>query len=104
MTQIKFSHNWNNKLNCTIFSTIRKSKDYWYTQQNKPIEIMLNGVSMGTATLYKLIVLKFKDIRPATIEIDTGMEYNKALKLFKNFGIEKDTLVEILYFTKNGGD
>lgn len=101
MTQIKFLHNWNNKLNCTIFSTIRKSKDYWVNQQNKPIEIILNDVSMGDAILYKIITVKFKDIRPATIEIDTGMEFSKAIKLFKNFGIVSDTHVDILYFTRN---
>ena len=49
MKKIKFSHNWNNKLDGVIFTTIRRStprkNDYYIGCQGEVFDVQLNKIS-----------------------------------------------------------
>ncbi len=55
MNQIKFSHNWNNKLSLQYFTTIRKSdvqtEKYYISKVDEDFDIILDGISYSTCTL-----------------------------------------------------
>jgi hypothetical protein len=105
MNTIKFSHNWNNKLECDMFTTIRKhtpDKHKYYTSEiGKEFRIMLNDLYQGMTVLDDVICARFDDIYYLLVEMDTGMKYHKAVGLFKSFGITEDTEVMILLFKKS---
>jgi ABC-type multidrug transport system ATPase subunit len=48
--QLEFSSNWNNKLFCTCFTTIRASSKY---QTPEPVEVFLNGKKLYDAQLLR---------------------------------------------------
>ena len=100
MTTIKFSHNWNKKLNCDLFTTIRKSKGYWKQHIGELIDVELEGAVCGKAELIDVDTMKFRDVSQLVVELDTGMVGADSIWLFKKFGIIQDTDVDILIFKK----
>lgn len=90
--QIQFSHNWNNKLNNNIFTTIRKwdySKEIYYKDSEEhTFEVMLNGEKQGNAKLIIVEVLFYKDIMPTILRLDTGKRgMGEIFEVFKKFGV-----------------
>lgn len=92
MKTIKFSHNWNNKLNNDIFTTIRKStpgkKDYYLDSICDTFEVSLNGKIRGEVCLIMVEEMKFKDIPITIFRLDTGLDDSRTEELFFKFGMK----------------
>lgn len=82
---IKFSTNWNKKLDCEIFTTIRK-KGYWINWGDKAA-IVLNDKVYKWVTCIGKTEIPFINICGATIACDTGLIGAEALQLFERLGI-----------------
>ena len=103
MNKIKFCHNWNNKLNHDIFTTIRKYTEEKYLYYNDLIgakfEIVLNNQKIGEANLIDIDICEFQNIPKGLLHIDSGIINNYEIEdLFKKFGINKEDKVLILTF------
>lgn len=100
---IKFSHNWNGKVFCNLFTTIRKSsqsKFLYYDQSiGQKFDVSLNDRVIGQAVLKSVKGMRFHEIDPIVTYLDTGMDsQEKVNELFKRFGIDGDTMVLVLLF------
>lgn len=79
MNTIKFSKNWNNKLDCDYFTTIRlytKNKHQYYKEMFdglKEVGILLNGKEKCIAKIVDIKVLFLIDIPSYLIITDTGL-------------------------------
>lgn len=102
MNKIKFQHNWNRKLDCPYFTTIRKwtveKERYYRGLIGKRFSVFLNGSKKRHATLLHARNSTTDSVDNELLLIDTGMERKKALELFRNFGIEPNELVLVLAF------
>lgn len=79
MKTIKFAKNWNNKLACPVFTTIREVKNGEWTDRNyypNQVGTAFNMViSQNVVCVAKLInarIMPFKDIPPEVLLTDTG--------------------------------
>lgn len=96
---INFEQNFNNKLNCNIFTTIRKSKPYNLIATD--VEIHIQNVKTFTGRIIGQHKLKFKDISYEILMTDTGLilpTISRYLEVFKTWYPDwtMDTEVEIL--------
>ena len=104
--RIKFSHNWNNKLNLNVFTTIRtwsrKKVLYYLSLVGHKFDVLLKDKKIGEAELQSMEVLEFSDIPDALLMYDTGLDLNEAGKVFAQFGLVKlpNHQVIILTFKK----
>ena len=105
MLKINFDENYGAKLNGFVFSTIRKQtpkheKEY-IENEGKIVQITLRRKPFCKAELLAVIPLdKLEYVHPKRMELDTGMEYGDAMKLFEKFGIKKDDAVFVLLFQR----
>lgn len=83
MNLLKFSTNWNNKLNCTCFSTIRKKSDKYKVGESFKImvrndafgEILQDGLmycDFGNATILTVSEFCLVDLNNSTSYLDSG--------------------------------
>jgi len=103
MNKIKFSHNWNNKLNHNIFTTIRKYTEEKYHYYNdlmgSNFDVLLNNEKIKEANLIDIDICDFKTIPNGLLHVDTGMVNNYEIEdLFAKFGISENDRVLILTF------
>ena len=103
MNTIKFSHNWNNKLNNDIFTTIRnhtlEKEKYYRKQIGEIFEVELQEKKTGEARLMKVEVKEYIEIDFNLLMLDTGMtNLRKITKLFLDFGME-DYMSDMLILT-----
>ena len=93
---INFAKNWNKKLDCDFFTTIRNvdKASYYQLRVNEIFEIRLNKKKYCDAVLKDANVVKFSEVKtPEIFVIDTGeMNY---IDLFKKFKLG-DTFVLLL--------
>lgn len=91
MKQIKFSHNWNGKLELSVFTTIRgwtKEKEAYYKQSiAENFEVLLKGKKICIAELQEVEAIEFSDIPSGLIMYDTGLPYDDAYQVFADFGL-----------------
>lgn len=94
MIQIKYSTDWNNKLQCPVHSTFRLANDI-YVKGNHVQEILIKGKEvkyLGTAEIIEIYKFKFDDIPLCVALIDTGYsigEFKHILKtMYKNKNID----------------
>lgn len=71
MQKLKFSKNWNNKLGCEYFTTIRLHNDH--LKRNEQREVELKGLVIGTIEIYDRITLTLAEIPNTTTTIDAGL-------------------------------
>jgi hypothetical protein len=79
MIQIKYSTDWNNKLQCPVHTTLRLKNDLFkrgiYVQ-----ELLLKGkeeINLGTAEIIEIYKFKFADIPTCVALTDTGQDIYK---------------------------
>lgn len=102
---VKFSKNWNNKLDSDIFTTIRKddkkkTKFHYYKQyEGKDVNIWLNGRLYRTVKLLNVELKGFYQLPYGFLCIDTGTDY--PFDIFREFGIDTYSLCVILTFKKS---
>lgn len=82
---IKFSQNWNRKLDNVIFTTIRKI-NYWVNHGDKAA-IVLNGNVYKWVECIGKTEIPFINICGSIIACDTGLIGIEAIKIFENLGI-----------------
>lgn len=106
---IKFSHNWNNKLNGFVFTTIRKweaeKADYYFRNKGQVFTVLLNAKVFGSARLLEVYVESIEDLLglegwsvPALLlKLDTGLtDLSTILDLFRKFGVT-DKIIILLF-------
>jgi hypothetical protein len=71
MIQIPFSYNWNNKLDCLAFSTIRIYNPNIHFTGNR-VEPILKGISKGPATIMDVKPFLLEKLSPFIAYLDTG--------------------------------
>ena len=81
MKQIKFSQNWNNKLDCNFFTTIRLfSKKY---QVNETYEIDLNNEIKCKAIAIDVRPIKVDSLNDFICYLDTGYNKEETIAMFQ---------------------
>lgn len=92
MNQIKYSHNWNNKLNCDVYTSIRKStpekKEYYKSNIGNVFDVILNGKLFNQKILWDVFDHEFGSLPLSLITLDTGFSPIDAKELFATFGIK----------------
>jgi len=94
---IKFSYNWNNKLNNKAFTTIRRHNPQKYRIGNQFI-IELNGEKKGAAILQEKRVFKIDQLNEFMSFIDTGYNRDKTTEILNRMykGIDlKNTFFDL---------
>jgi len=98
--KIKFSKNWNNKLQCRVFTTIRKfdlKKYTWYQSKiNEVFDVEVDGITRFQVRLCSVKFGILKNVEPYLLFLDTGED--EPFKIFKKFGIGEEDKVIILLF------
>ena len=79
---LKFSYNWNNKLNCLCFSTIRIRNDRKYYVGAKKI-IQLKGEQKGVVTIVSVSYFTIDKLTEAVSRLDTGYSIDKCRDIIK---------------------
>lgn len=80
MKTLKFSQNWNNKLDCDYFTTIRlynKEKyDYYFDifKNKEEIAILLNNKEKCIARIVDIEVRLMRDISDFSVMVDVGAD------------------------------
>lgn len=82
---IKFSNNWNRKLDNNIFTTIRKIEHY--VLNGDRVAIVLNDKLYKWAIVTAMIECEFRELGVVLLMCDTGYEIEETLNIFKNMGI-----------------
>ena len=100
---IKFMHNWNNKLLCGLFTTIRSTTGDKYHYYRKLVgekfSVELKSQEVGTAKLIYVKEETFSEVHPLLLMLDTGYKsMTDVKKLFGRFGIKPESRVLILTF------
>ena len=88
MPSIKFQHNYNNKLNCNSFTTIRLHNDYNYSV-GLNYTILLGTKNYGVAKLTKKRVLRLDQLNEFIAQIDAGVSLNEFISMIKGFYNQK---------------
>lgn len=79
--QISFSENWNNKLSCTVFTTLRLHSPKYYV--GAKFEIMLKSKHLKFAQVVQVKVLKLSEINEYIGGLDTGYSAKETQELIK---------------------
>lgn len=98
INKIKFSTNWNNKLDCNYFTTIRLfGKKYGI---GKTFEIVLKENHLCNAIVQDMIVTKMEYLNDFNCFLDTGYSKEETEKIFKKMypkiDFENEFLVIVL--------
>ena len=101
MNTIKFSHGWNNKLNCNVFTTIRSHStekyQYYRRQIGEMFSVELNSKEISKAKLISVKEVAFQSLPDEFLMVDTGMTDIKEIsKLFHQFGM-RDIAIVLLF-------
>lgn len=83
MPSIKFNRNYNNKLNCNSFTTIRLHSDQFCKGLN--YTIMLGKKNYGVATLKEKRTLRLDQLNEFISHVDAGIGLDEFAELIKTF-------------------
>lgn len=86
--EFNFIENFNNKLDCNLFSTIRLHDDS--RKIGDKYVILLNRVVKGLAILNNIKTLTLKELDDFTCLIDTGSDKDETIKLIQSIYSERD--------------
>ena len=102
MPVIKFSHNWNGKLDNNIFTTIRRATprktDYYIGHHGDVFDVHLNKLSYCDSKLIEVAIMPLSEINHSLLMLDTGCQ--EYLEIFQKFGVYVDTEVLLLTYKK----
>lgn len=94
---IPFSYNWNNKLDCKAFTTIRL-----YSPDNhvigKEVNAVLKGVSKGTGKIVKVKCFLLKDLNDYMAYLDTGYDAVETANIIRKMYPAVDFTKKLLAF------
>ena len=100
MNVIRFCNNWNNKLNCDYFTTIRSelSFKYYLSKINKVFRVELNKRINTYAKLISVRTEVLEEIDELILILDTGTTHFKPI--FSNFKQKPEDKYTLLTFEK----
>ena len=88
---LDFSTNWNGKLNCTAFSTLRLRDDRKYYVGAKKI-VRLKEVHKGMATVVSISYFTIDKINEAIARLDTGYSAEECRKIIMSMYKNRPTI------------
>ncbi len=91
MAEIKFTHNWNNKLACTFFTTIRLRNDPKY-RMGHTYEIFLSGKRLFNAAIVDIRHFKLDKLNDFIAGLDTGYNAQECEKIIRRMYPKVDFL------------
>ena len=100
METLSFTHNWNQKLNCRSFSTVRIENPIKYrlNQEYRVQLLQVKGkppIDKGIAVLKHIEYFNLFDVNPAVCYLDANLNKETFIKLvltmYKNSGIDFNT-------------
>ena len=105
MPKIKFSKNWNNKLNCNLFSTIRKFTEekaiYYKDNLNRIFEVELDNEVLYNAKLFDVKVCLYNDLEFDFLVYDTGIPSLAVIdRVLSKFGVQEGNNCIVLWFER----
>lgn len=83
MHTTRFTTNWNNKLNCKVFTTIRAHNPH--LRPGIQTEVILKGKPLFTSEILKIITTPIGKIPDWVLMNDTGYSYGESLEVFRKF-------------------
>lgn len=83
MERLNFKTNWNNKLNCKVFSTIRPQIPEKNYKLDKKYEIYLNKEFKGIAKIILLENYHISFLTDIECLLDTGYKKDETLKIIE---------------------
>lgn len=101
MEALSFSYNWNNKLDCKAFTTIRIYNPNKHVKGTK-VAIWLKSESKGTGTIEEVKPFMLDQLNPFISYLDTGYSVeecrNVFLKMYPqiDFSVKKLALILIV--------
>jgi len=98
---LKFNTNWNNKLNCDVFTTIRFSKKYLYLV-DKRFKIYLKDKYQFDVILIDVKQILLKDLDNFTSFLDTGYDKQETIKIIKTMlkDVNENSFIYLLLLKK----
>lgn len=99
--RLEFTHNWNNKLQCKSFTTIRLWNERKYVE-GKELPVYLHGFDRGFARIISVKKIKIEQINEHIARLDTGYSARECKELIrtmyknKNIDWEKQYLAYCL--------
>lgn len=97
MKQLKFSYNWNNKLNCNAFTSLRLANPGYY-KEGQQYEIICKKEFRGYAVLQRIKVLKLADISDFIAFLDTGYSMDQTRDILKKMYKTANWETQEIYF------
>ena len=101
MDILAFSNNWNNKLGCDFFTTLRLSGRF---EKGQRVEIWLGETNLGIAEIRDKRSLKIEHINDFIAGIDTGYPPQETIEILKQMykgkAVDWDTQPIYLYLVK----
>jgi hypothetical protein len=88
LPMLRFSHNWNNKLCCDYFTTIRL-----HNASRTPgiqLEVLLKDQPIGTAVIVEKVKVRMSAITDMMAYLDTGYSRTEARKIFRKMYPDQD--------------
>lgn len=82
INKLAFSYNWNRKLYCRTFSTIRYANPNKYRIGSRH-EIILKGINLGTGEITHYFEFNLLDISELLCIFDTGFNKKETLKIVR---------------------
>lgn len=100
---IKFSYNWNNKLNCNFFTTIRKLNKYY--QLGEIYKVFCNEIFCFDAKIIHISRIYMRDLTEKICLHDTGYPMKETKIMLKKMHHLEDYQVEdfeiiVIYFLR----
>lgn len=82
MIDLKFSYNWNHKLDCTAFTTIRLYNPQKHVKGNQ-VNIFLNDTPKGPGKIFDVVVFLLENLNSFTSYLDTGYSVDQTKSIFR---------------------
>jgi len=96
MRVINFSQNWNSKLNCTCFTTIRPAVDYYCI--GSKYNIYLNKTFVKTVCIVDIKSFYLKDITVFISSLDAGLSVPDFHLLMNSFYSARPSTLNGLFY------
>lgn len=101
-SNLDFMYNWNNKLDCTYFTTLRLESNKY--QVGSIFKVNLKTVYKKSVEVVEIKKIKLEQINDFIAALDTGYSRTKCIELiqtmYKNKGIKWDTQIMYLILCK----
>lgn len=81
MKTLRFNHNWNKKLDCHCFTTLRLSSGYNF---GETVQVLLGGVNWCLAKVTGKKQFNIEDINAFIAGVDTGYSAEECKQLLRN--------------------